>query len=169
MIGNDIIDLALAQKESNWKRKGFLDKIFTLQEQLFINLSENQEIEVWNLWSRKEAAYKIYNRQTGIKKYNPLQFECFNLNLAIGTVMFENQLFYTKTDITSEYIYTIAVADIENFDIIYDLESTKIIKKQNGIPFYINENQIIKPVSKTNHGRFERIISVTSMPNEILV
>ena len=48
MIGNDIVDLALAQKESNWKRKGFLDKIFTLQEQLFINLSENQEIEVWN-------------------------------------------------------------------------------------------------------------------------
>jgi hypothetical protein len=91
------------------------------------------------------------------------------LNLAIGTVVFENQLFYTKTDITSEYIYTIAVADVENFDIIYDLESTKIIKKQNGIPFYINENQIIKPVSKTNHGRFERIISVTSMPNEILV
>ena len=39
MIGNDIVDLALAQKESNWKRKGFLDKIFTLQEQLFINLS----------------------------------------------------------------------------------------------------------------------------------
>jgi phosphopantetheinyl transferase (holo-ACP synthase) len=169
MIGNDIVDLALAQKESNWKRIGFLDKIFTLQEQLFINLSENQEIEVWNLWSRKEAAYKIYNRQSGIRKYNPLQFECFNLNLAIGTVVFENQLFYTKTDITSEYIYTIAVADVENFDIIYDLESTKIIKKQNGIPFYINENQIIKPVSKTNHGRFERIISVTSMPNEILV
>lgn len=169
MIGNDIVDLALAQKESNWKRKGFLDKIFTLQEQLFINLSENQEIEVWNLWSRKEAAYKIYNRQSGIRKYNPQQFECFNLNLAIGTVVFENQLFHTKTDITSEYIYTIAVSDIENFDIIYDLESTKIIKKQNGIPFYINENQIIKSVSKTNHGRFEKIIFVTSMPNEILV
>ena len=35
MIGNDIVDLDLARKESNWKRKGFLDKIFSLQEQQF--------------------------------------------------------------------------------------------------------------------------------------
>ncbi len=161
MIGNDIVDLATAQKETNWKRKGFLDKIFTLQEQRFINLSENQEIEVWNLWSRKEAAYKIYNRESGIRKYNPLQFECFNLNLEIGTVVFENQLFYTKTEITPEYIYTIAVVAIENFNTISNLESTAIIKKQNGIPFYVNENYMIKPVSKTNHGSFERIITLT--------
>ena len=34
MIGNDIIDLALAKKENNWQRKGFLDKLFTPKEQL---------------------------------------------------------------------------------------------------------------------------------------
>ncbi len=28
MIGNDIVDLALAKKENNCQRKGFLDKIF---------------------------------------------------------------------------------------------------------------------------------------------
>jgi hypothetical protein len=33
MIGNDVVDLALAQKESNWKRKGFLNKLFTSVEQ----------------------------------------------------------------------------------------------------------------------------------------
>jgi hypothetical protein len=31
---------------------------------------------VWNLWSRKEAAYKIYNRETGIRGYFPLQIAC---------------------------------------------------------------------------------------------
>jgi phosphopantetheinyl transferase (holo-ACP synthase) len=169
MIGNDIVDLALAQKESNWKRKGFLDKIFTFKEQLFINLSENQEIEVWNLWSRKEAAYKIFNRQSGIIKYNPLQFECFNFNVEIGKVVFENKLFYTKTEVNSEYIYTIAVSALENFNKIKTLEKKTTIQKYNGIPFYINENQIFELVSKTNHGRFERIISITSVPNEILV
>ena len=56
MIGNDIVDLALAEKESNWKRKGFIDKIFTPQEQSLIKTSINQEIIIWNLWSRKEAA-----------------------------------------------------------------------------------------------------------------
>lgn len=160
MIGNDIVDLALAEKESNWKRKGFIDKIFTPQEQSLIKTSINQEIIIWNLWSRKEAAYKIYNRQTEIRKYNPIQFECFDLNLGIGKVVFENQVFYTKTEISSEYIYTIAVSDIENFNKIKTLDDAANIQKQNGIPFYINENQIINPISKTHHGRFERIISI---------
>jgi phosphopantetheinyl transferase (holo-ACP synthase) len=62
MIGNDIVDLSLAPKESNWKRKGFLDKIFTKNEQLRIIKSDNPENMVWNLWTRKEAAYKIFNR-----------------------------------------------------------------------------------------------------------
>ena len=167
MIGNDIVDLALARKESNWKRKGFFDKIFTSKEQSFINLYENQEIMIWNLWSRKEAAYKIYNRQTGIRKYNPIQFECLNMNLEIEKVVFENQVFYTKTEITSDHIYTIAVSDLENFNRIQSLDHNKVIEKQNGIPFCINENQTINLISKTHHGRFERIISIISIPNEI--
>ena len=64
MIGNDIVDLALTRKENNWKRNGFLDKIFTVKEQILITNSENPEFTVWNLWSRKEATYKIINRQT---------------------------------------------------------------------------------------------------------
>jgi hypothetical protein len=34
VIGNDIVDLALARKESNWKRPGYLNKIFTTKELL---------------------------------------------------------------------------------------------------------------------------------------
>jgi phosphopantetheinyl transferase (holo-ACP synthase) len=78
MIGNDIVDLELAHKESNWKRNGFLDKIFTQNEQLLILNAKNPEVMVWNLWSRKEAAYKIYNRKTQIREYIPLQLECFD-------------------------------------------------------------------------------------------
>jgi phosphopantetheinyl transferase (holo-ACP synthase) len=73
MIGNDIVDLALARKESNWQRKGFLDKIFTKKEQLQIVTAQNPETMVWNLWSRKEAVYKIYNRETGIRAFIPLE------------------------------------------------------------------------------------------------
>ena len=32
-IGNDIVDLNLAKTESNWQRKGFLEKQFTQKEQ----------------------------------------------------------------------------------------------------------------------------------------
>ena len=37
MIGNDIIDLSLAETESNWQRKGFLEKQFTAKEQAIID------------------------------------------------------------------------------------------------------------------------------------
>ncbi len=60
MIGNDVVDLALAKVESNWQRKGYLDKLFTTKEQNLIFCSENPTIMVWILWSRKEAVYKIH-------------------------------------------------------------------------------------------------------------
>ena len=31
MIGNDVIDLQQSRQESNWQRKGFLEKLFTQQ------------------------------------------------------------------------------------------------------------------------------------------
>jgi hypothetical protein len=40
VIGNDIVDLA-ARKESNWKRPGYLNKIFTTKEQLLISSAES--------------------------------------------------------------------------------------------------------------------------------
>ena len=33
MIGNDIVDLNLAKTQSNWQRKGFLERQFTKKEQ----------------------------------------------------------------------------------------------------------------------------------------
>ena len=76
MIGNDIVDLKLASVESNWRRPNFITKIFTVSEQNFIARSKNPELEVWKLWSRKEAAYKIYNRETGMRGYFPWKLEC---------------------------------------------------------------------------------------------
>ena len=163
MIGNDIVDLALAQKESNWTRKGFLDKIFTQNEQLLISNAESPASMVWNLWSRKEAAYKIYNRQTQIRGYFPLQIECFDLDntngCTCGTVRIKDQVYYTKTEIKSDYVYTIAVENVYYFDRIKTLENSANIQKFNGIPQYFEADYlVVKPVSISHHGRFERII-----------
>ncbi len=165
MIGNDIVDLALAEKESNWKRKGFLDKIFTQNEQLIISKAENPTIMVWNLWSRKEAAYKIYNRKTQIRGYFPLQLECFDLEIikgfTFGKVIIKDCIYFTKTEITRQFINTIAVEKVNDFEAIKILENRKNIQKKNGIPEYF-ENNILskKPVSISHHGRFEQIITL---------
>ena len=165
MIGNDIVDLVLARKESNWKRKGFLDKIFTDSEQLCILNSENQENTVWSLWSRKEAAYKIYNRETGNRLYNPLQFECFDLEVSIefifGKVTRDNYIYYTKTIVNQDYIYTVAVVNRNDFDTICELVNTDNIIKKETIPNWIDKKKsILKPASISHHGRFTKIISI---------
>jgi len=165
VIGNDIIDLALAKKESNWRRKGFIEKIFTSSEQLLILNANDPEIMVWYLWSQKEAVYKIYNRQTQIRAYIPMQLECFDLkiidNTYYGKVRCYDQIYFTKTQITFDYIYTDAVVNPDDFGRIESLDATTCIKKYNGIPSYYSfQNNCLKPISKSNHGRFERIVTL---------
>jgi phosphopantetheinyl transferase (holo-ACP synthase) len=155
VIGNDIVDLALARKESNWKRKGFLDKIFTPKEQLLIFSAVNPEVMVWNLWSRKEAAYKIYNRESGIRAYAPLQLECHYENETLGTVTCNGNTYFTQTNVSGEFIHSIAVVKKEYFNAIKALNFKTEISKINGIPFIIDSlTQKANPVSISHHGRF---------------
>ena len=161
MIGNDIVDLALAKKESNWQRNRFLDKIFTKNEQQLILNETNPEIMVWNLWSRKEAAYKIYNRETGIRGFFPLQLDCSFENATLGTVSIKEKIYFTQSKIENDSIYTIAVAEKKHFDKIENINLAIEIIKINGIPFIIDSaSKIKKPVSITHHGRFWKGITL---------
>jgi phosphopantetheinyl transferase (holo-ACP synthase) len=161
MIGNDIVDFALARKESNWRRSGFLNKIFTLKEQLLIANAVNPEVMVWNLWTRKESVYKIYNRETGIRGYFPLQLECVFENQNSGTVIINDNTYLTETTMSVDCIHTIAVSEKAYFKQIKILEPETKICKRNGIPFLIDKfikNEI--PVSISHHGRFWKGISL---------
>jgi phosphopantetheinyl transferase (holo-ACP synthase) len=166
VIGNDIIDLNLAQKQSNWQRNRFLAKIFTAAEQKLILNSDAPELMVWNLWSRKEAAYKIYNRQTQVRAYIPLQLECFDLEISdtliYGKVMCRGNCYFTKTKITSDYIDTVAVLNPADFAKIKTLNQSVEIVKTNNIPNYLPSEKItVKPMSKSHHGRFERWVTLS--------
>lgn len=161
MIGNDIVDLALAQKESNWRRKGFIDKIFTDEEKKLIYKSPDPELMVWNLWSRKEAAYKIYNRYSKVSAYIPHLIECSNIkrngHAMLGKVICKDQCYYTLTHTTSEFIYSVATINQRDLNKIEDCDCKIIEKDLNGIPFNaINNN----PVSITHHGRFKKTIQL---------
>ena len=161
MIGNDIIDLELSKKQSNWKRQGFLDKLFTTEEKVMISNAPIPEIMVWNLWSRKEAAYKIYQRQTGIRGFIPKQLQCSDCENIdgeiLGKVSINETQYFTKTIINCDCIHTIAVVNIEDFGKIQTVERNFISKDDFGIPFHsINKN----PVSISHHGRFEKRIQL---------
>ncbi|MGF7028986.1 hypothetical protein, partial [Sphingobacterium sp. HSC-15S19] len=47
MIGNDVIDLVQSRKDSNWRRRGFVSKLFNEHEQLLIvNSPDGYNVEV---------------------------------------------------------------------------------------------------------------------------
>ncbi len=127
MIGNDVVDLNLARHQSNWRRKGYLDKIYTSEEQLLIAAAVNTDQMVWLLWSMKESAYKIHNRKTGIRNFAPTALGCKLISLDSeikGVVTVDHQTYFTKSEFSLTYVHTIASASVNKLpDIVIKIYS----------------------------------------------
>lgn len=165
MIGNDVIDLALAREESDWQREGFLDKLFTESEQEFIVNYSLPETMVWILWSMKESAYKIFNNATGKRAYIPLQLICSSLenreNYFYGKVTCAGTTYFTMTYLSNDCIETIAVDKQEYFDKISVVDNSTIITKINDLPGFYDENKKrFRSVSVSHHGRYKKIVTL---------
>lgn len=164
MIGNDVIDLVATRIQSNWKRKGFLEKLFTLEERELIRNHDSSETMVWVLWSMKEAAYKIYNRETKLRGFIPQQLICSiitdcNSNLE-GVVNCNGFVYSTKTIVENDMIHTIATVGIDTIEKVQEITNGDIVKDVLGIP-YLSIKDKLYPVSVSHHGRFCKTISLT--------
>jgi phosphopantetheinyl transferase (holo-ACP synthase) len=129
MIGNDIVDLKVAETESNWQRSGFLEKQFSLKEQEVILNSENSFLKVWSFWSMKEAAYKCHTQKYQKRFFAPQKFECSLISEEEGIVVFEDDKFYTTTFLDSFYIYTIANDTLKESSFFSSIGSPKTIDR----------------------------------------
>ena len=177
MIGNDIVDLNLARLQSNWERQGYLQKLFTEDEQKFIVNSNNQELNVWLFWSMKEAVYKAVQRKYKLERfYNPKQFVCSQVQLtpekARGEVSYQDEIFKTTSELFPDKIlsYT-ANSEFSHFSeeknarflllqkvserFLIPLDSLNITKTGQGIPLitYHGDNLQI-PFSLSHHGNY---------------
>ena len=148
MIGNDIVDLEQAERDSNWKRPGYLSKLFTSEEQFLISSNIQPDCMVWLLWTMKESAYKIDSRISKLREFAPAKLVCNNLiihdNTATGNVTYNDQLYFTKSVIEESYIHTIASITPEELEVI----KIQIIEtKEHSLRF---DN----PDSVSHHGKF---------------
>lgn len=186
MLGNDIVDLDFTAAESNWRRKGFLNKIFSPEEQRIIRNSGNPDVDVWLLWAMKESAYKAHQRKFNLpRKFNPKDFRC-KINLIRGSsvsgeVAIGNHIYHANSSVEKKYIYCYACSEkkplinqkifldsenikkelISTFSNVYKLPQEKVsIKKDNQfIPYISYENQeIICNFSLTHNGKFSAYI-----------
>lgn len=110
-IGNDIVDLNFAARESNWQRRGFLEKVFTYEEQNAIHNSNKPFELVWRLWSMKESAYKLYVQVKNERFFNPKSLVCSILSDSQGTVKIGTHVYQTNTEYDKRCILTTAFID----------------------------------------------------------
>ncbi|WP_339634326.1 4'-phosphopantetheinyl transferase superfamily protein [Bizionia echini] len=183
MIGNDIIDLNETKRTTNWKRPGFLKKLFTETEQHIIAYSEDPFTTVWQLWSMKESAYKVFIQTGGKPFYNPRRLAC-NLKADHGEVLIESMLLKTDTIINANYIFSVAkkrettakngIFKLDGLDIkkqsdVLKQQFLKVIsvennlnvhalairKSETGVPKLFNKNTKINVAfSLSHHGKY---------------
>lgn len=112
MIGNDIVDLHRADADSNWRRKGYLQKVFSKEEQQLIQTAANPCQMVWLLWSMKEAVYKIHSRRKNWHVFAPVKLVCTEVKIhgtcATGVVVCQRLKYFTQSTVNPEFIHTMA-------------------------------------------------------------
>lgn len=178
MIGNDIIDLHLAEKESNICRRGFLDKLFLPVEQDIIAAAAQPAAMVWLLWSCKEAVYKIIHRYSRKRLYAPHHYICtlqqVTSTMVTGTVAHQQQTWHFKSACMGACIHTRAAASpllLEQLQVYtgyhFTADYTALLpgrifyKDADGIPFTRNRyTGECRPVSVSHHGKYLGIASI---------
>lgn len=175
MIGNDIVDLQLAKKQSNWQRPGFLDKQYSKKEQQEILNSESPFLKVWVFWSMKEAAYKCYLKEHKKRFFAPKKFQCTSISSDQGFVNIADKKYFIKIDITKQYIHSVATerkhlsfksksffleGKNESKEVKFNLldqfsDTVKVYKDAIGIPFLKENNRKLPfSISTSHHGKF---------------
>lgn len=178
-----MVDRHLAMVQSNWKRKGFLTKVFSDSERKIIIEAGDSNLMVWLLWSMKEAAYKANQRTYQLpRQLNWQDQQCnivsCNLTQTRGLVKIKETTYCTITTISSEYIHTTAT---KNPDLVIDtfcksdtgaliknmllnlvseplnrpVRSLYLEKNLDGIPsVYCAGNKVFTEFSFSGHGKF---------------
>ena len=163
MIGNDIIDINETKLKTNWQRQGFLNKIFTDQEQELINEAKDSFLKVWRLWSIKESAYKANMQYDITRKINPTKIECRIINSQSAIVNIGEKRYIASTLQTEEYIYSYASEELQvhSFHSITNEKSSDILHQsiscRNSLirtlseKLSINKNEVV--INKSTFGQ----------------
>lgn len=164
MIGNDVIDLRLAAVESNWRREGYLHKLFSPEEQRLIMQTDEPDRMVWLLWSAKEAAYKIIHRETRQRAYAPQLYRVRLSGVASGRVYYKDRQLPFHTVVSGSYLHTVAVVSADWWpQVVYRrLPGEELLKDEEGVPFIRDAggSKNIRPASVSHHGDYYEVVSL---------
>lgn len=169
MIGNDVVDLSFAKKNTRYHTQAFQEKVFHTEEIKSFGSFPLPSHLFWKLWSIKETAYKAHQRRfTMPQKLNPFSFQVQSITDDLSMVKKDAFIYKVLSYQNSDWVYSMLansqLQSYQNFDIKttssffypkltrHDLNH-KVIKNQWGIPF-IQVNNNLHPISITHHGKY---------------
>lgn len=179
MAGNDLVDLQQAARDSDWQRKGYLQKIFLPAEEQLIVTADDPQSMLWLLWTMKEASYKVMNRISGIRSYAPRSYVCSGLVSkgpeTTASVTFNGYHLFIKTERSKEMIHSAAALsekELEQLSVHYLDNSPGYMSAFNescpeyilsktpaGLPviMHLPSSQLLE-ASVSHHGRYAAIV-----------
>ena len=113
MVGNDIVDLVEARQTNNWRRSGYLEKIFTPEEREWIATVPNPDQWVWILWSAKESAYKLSVQEGCPRLYAPKKWKTHDWEVRSDAeihlkVRFHKHRYDVRTELREDHVHSLA-------------------------------------------------------------
>ncbi len=108
MIGNDLVDLKLARKQTHPAESRWINKVFTESEIEVINKSEDSFFTKWLLWAMKEAVYKATTRENFQHFVAPHDLICGfdDVSLHNPIVTYQGKVFPVTFHNNNQYVYT---------------------------------------------------------------
>ena len=161
MIGNDIISLSSLPNYDENRRHRYARKIMVESEYEAWQQSGASEIDLFKYWALKESAYKIWNRETRERVFNPKWFEVGDLGNGEEVVVQGPEKAYSgMVKVKDDYIYALLLESnhaMESKSLIYGIGMTdpflKEINKRQGLPFIKMKNRLV-PVSVSHCGNW---------------
>ena len=194
MIGNDVVDFKQAQRESDWRRPGFLERVFTPSELNYIHQAQDADRMVWLLWSMKEASYKAHQRRLDLPRSLDWQAqECFidtqTTDSVKGRVRIGKEWYQLHSQLNRNFVLSVATCgEGTQFRSICDTrkptkiqaillgwiaklykagEELRLEKNAHGVPsVYFKDEEIFNRFSFSGHGRF---YALAFQPNDSLI
>ena len=93
MVGNDVVDLRDRDARPETLHPRFDARVFSADEQLALERSEDPVRERWRLWSAKEAAYKLARKLDASSTFSPARFRVELDRDACGSVCYRGRRF----------------------------------------------------------------------------
>jgi len=108
--GNDVINLKESLGYSKHKNISWIKKVFNPNEQAHIFQSDNPNLTLWQLWSCKESAYKVFVKLGRKRFLNALKIsiDVENYTQNKFEINYMNWKLFTNSQINSNYIHSVS-------------------------------------------------------------